>query len=83
MRNNITTIGKRRRSPKGSTREREVAALERRMARAFVDYQRAIVEGQSADEMDELLEEVERAVGEYQAFMGAPASGECVPDGEP
>ena len=48
----------------------------RRMARAFVA-------GQSADEMDELLEEVERAVGEYQAFMGAPASGECVPDGEP
>ncbi len=40
------------------------------MARAFVDYQRAIVAGQPADELDELLEEVECAVGDYQAFMG-------------
>ncbi len=32
------------------------------MARAFVDYQRAIVEGQPAEEIDELLGEVERTV---------------------
>ena len=40
----------------------------RRMARAFVA-------GQSADEMDELLEELERAVGEYQSFMGVDHAG--------
>ncbi len=32
------------------------------MAWAFVDYQRAIVEGQLAEELDALLEEVERTV---------------------
>ncbi|MDP9375658.1 MAG: hypothetical protein M3Q65_25060 [Chloroflexota bacterium] len=40
------------------------------MAWAFVDYQRAIVEGQLAEELDALLEEVERAIGDYQALMG-------------
>ena len=69
MSDNVTPIGKLRRPRGGNPREREVAARERRMARAFVDYQRAIVEGQPVDEMDELLEELERAVGDYHAFM--------------
>ena len=43
---------------------------------------RAIVAGQPAEELDELLEEVERAVGAYQVDMGTPVSGERVPDGE-
>ncbi len=42
------------------------------MARAFVDYQRAIMEGQPAEELDELLAEVGRAVGDYQMFVGTP-----------
>ena len=44
---------------------------------------RAIIAGQPTDELDELLEEVERAVGDYQVFIGTPVSGERVPDGGP
>ncbi len=72
MRDNVTDIGVWRRRRQSTGRGQEIAALERRMARAFIDYQRAIVEGQLAEELDELLEEVERAVGDYQAFMGTP-----------